>query len=216
MTWEQLRRTGIWNTLRMNFSLLPWRKAVKLPFFVARTARLGRLSGHAELDLDRPNVVQIGYPFVGMIDPKAPAVVEILGSLKIHGRTSWVHGSGVSVQEQGTLEIGDGLLLSACSRIVCAHSIVTGTHVTCSWDVTLIDSDLHPLFDAGGERINPDKPVRLGNHVWIGFGTTVSKGAVVPDGCVVGSNSVVTKPLPVAGAVYAGNPVRLVREGVTW
>ena len=44
-------------------------------------------------------------------------------------------------------------------------------------------SDGHTLFDEDGTILNANKPICIGNHVWIGYAVTLLKGAVVPSGC---------------------------------
>ncbi len=55
------------------------------------------------------------------------------------------------------------------------------------------------------------KPIRVGNHCWIGAGTTIVGGVTIGDGTTVGAGSVVTKDLP-SGVLAVGNPVRIVRQ----
>mgnify|MGYP000960677998 CR=1 FL=1 len=40
-----------------------------------------------------------------------------------------------------------------------------------------------------------EKPVTIGNDVWIGHGAVVMPGVTVGDGAVIGANAVVTKPV---------------------
>jgi maltose O-acetyltransferase len=54
------------------------------------------------------------------------------------------------------------------------------------------------------------RPVRIGEHVWIGGGAIVLPGVTIGDGAVIGAGSVVTRDVP-AGATVAGNPARLLR-----
>jgi serine O-acetyltransferase len=51
----------------------------------------------------------------------------------------------------------------------------------------------------------------LGKDVVIGAGAKVLGGFTVGDGAKVGSNAVVTKPVP-AGATAVGNPARIIQE----
>jgi serine O-acetyltransferase len=51
----------------------------------------------------------------------------------------------------------------------------------------------------------------LGQDVVIGAGAKVLGGFTVGDGAKVGSNAVVTKPVP-AGATAVGNPARIIQE----
>lgn len=50
------------------------------------------------------------------------------------------------------------------------------------------------------------KPIVIGPRAWICSETFIHPGVIVPEGAVVGARSVVTKSLPMAWAVYSGNP----------
>lgn len=78
-------------------------------------------------------------------------------------------------------------------------------------------SDEHPIYDIqSGLRINDAKDVTIGNKVWISEGVTINKGSIVPDGSIIGSRSVVIGKLRRPNSIYAGVPVKLIREGVRW
>jgi len=55
-----------------------------------------------------------------------------------------------------------------------------------------------------------DKPVTIGNDVWIGDQVTVVGGVTVGDGCIIGAKSVVREDCIPYG-VYVGSPARLIR-----
>lgn len=74
----------------------------------------------------------------------------------------------------------------------------------------ITDSDYHPI---NGQ--DPDAPVTIGEHVWIGSRSIVMKGVTIGDGAIVAAGSVVTKDVP-AGALVAGVPAQVVRDGVSW
>ena len=54
------------------------------------------------------------------------------------------------------------------------------------------------------------KPISVGARAWICAEAFLHPGVDVPEGCVVGARAVVTKSLPEAWTVYAGNPCRVV------
>ena len=55
-----------------------------------------------------------------------------------------------------------------------------------------------------------EKPVIIGNDVWIGDRVTILPGVRIGDGCIVGAGAVVTHDIP-AFAIAAGNPAKVVR-----
>lgn len=57
----------------------------------------------------------------------------------------------------------------------------------------------------------PQKPLRIGNDVWIGNRVTIlGKVSSIGNGAVIGAGSVVTKDVP-PYAIVAGNPAKIIR-----
>ena len=52
------------------------------------------------------------------------------------------------------------------------------------------------------------KPIKVGNNVWIGAGSTILAGVEIGDNTVIGAGSVVTKDIP-DYALVMGNPARV-------
>lgn len=75
--------------------------------------------------------------------------------------------------------------------------------------------DSHSIFKEN-KRINPAKDTRIESHCWLGERAIVLKGAIVPEGCVVGAGSVVTKPFQEKNCILAGIPARVVSQGIAW
>ena len=67
-----------------------------------------------------------------------------------------------------------------------------GEDCAISWGCQFLDDDFHELSYEGRAKVD-DPKIRIGSHVWIGSRVSVLKGAVIPDGCIVASNSVVGK-----------------------
>lgn len=95
-------------------------------------------------------------------------------------------------------------------------AIEIGSDCSIASGVWMTTSDFHSIISrSGGTRLNPAKPVRVGNHVWIANQATLLKGSTVGDNAIVGAHAVVTGVVP-PHCVAAGNPARIVREDVTW
>jgi acetyltransferase-like isoleucine patch superfamily enzyme len=126
-----------------------------------------------------------------------------------------------NVEPAGMVEIGDDSVLVG-PIFMCADRIVVGQRAVISYNVTIADSDFHPMDpdsrkqDAianapfGDRSQRPQvvtKPVSIGNDVWIGIGALILKGVVIGDGARVGPGAVVTKNVS-SGAFVCGNPAR--------
>lgn len=83
-------------------------------------------------------------------------------------------------------------------------------------DVKVWNTDAHAILDENDKVTNVGKSIKIGNHVWVGMGARIGKNVEIPDGCVVGWGSVVSRKFSEKNAVIAGNPARVVKVGVHW
>ena len=103
------------------------------------------------------------------------------------------------------IEIGEGCGFSG-TVIGAALSIKLGRNVRCGANTLITDSDWH----ADDSRTGADKPVEIGNNVWLGYGVKVLKGVKIGDNSLIGAGSVVTRDIP-ANVIAAGNPCRVIK-----
>jgi serine O-acetyltransferase len=98
-------------------------------------------------------------------------------------------------------KIGDRVFFDQAKGVVVGETAEIGDGCTIYQGVTLGGTSLYK-----GEKRHPT----LGKDVVIGAGAKVLGGFTVGDGAKVGSNAVVTKPVP-AGATAVGNPARIIQ-----
>lgn len=111
---------------------------------------------------------------------------------------------------EGSIDIGDYVLISPGTRISAADKIVIGNNVMIANGVYITDSDWHGIYD----RVNrPDTctPVHIGDNVWLADRSTVLKGVTIGDNSIVAAGAVVCKDVP-ANVVVAGNPAKVVKH----
>jgi serine O-acetyltransferase len=97
--------------------------------------------------------------------------------------------------------IGNRVFIDHGMGVVIGETAVVGDGCTIYHGVTLGGTALYK-----GEKRHPT----LGRDVVVGAGAKVLGGFEVGDGAKVGSNAVVTKPVP-AGATAVGNPARIIQ-----
>ncbi len=82
----------------------------------------------------------------------------------------------------------------------------------------VIWGDGHSVLDATtSEVINlPKETLTVGDHVWIGERVTLLKKAKIPNNCIVGLASVVTKPFSEENCLIVGNPAKICKRNIDW
>ena len=78
--------------------------------------------------------------------------------------------------------------------------------------------DGHSVLDAKTKKVInlPTKPIVIGNHVWLGERVTITKNANIPNNCICGIASVVTKSFDEENCLIAGNPAQIKKRGINW
>ena len=134
--------------------------------------------------------------------------MEFKGSARIG------HGSKIGVV--GELVLGDNFRITAESAIVAHKKVVIGANVLVSWDVLIMDTDMHHIHAQDGSCINAPSEVNIGNRVWIGCRSLILKGVTLPEGIIVAASTTVTRSVNCLNAIIGGNPARIIRENITW
>ena len=136
--------------------------------------------------------------------PGFPKVrVRNLGGTVEAGNCLFFPGVRLEVGRGGRLVIGTGTYLNRNTEVIAWQDVTIGQGCMIGWDVLIMDTDQHPL---PGRRLE-NRPVRIGDRVWIGARATILKGVTIGDGAVVGACAVVTRDVP-AGAVVVGPAAR--------
>jgi len=203
------------NTLRFNLHYFRLRDALRLPVIVSHRVVLKTLKGRVTLGKVKTGIVKIGFGDVALFDAaRSRGIWSVRGEVSFKGKARIGHGNKFNVD--GRLVIGHNVRMSAESAIVARTSVTIGDDSLISWDVLIMDSDFHPIYDAQGERINPDKPVAIGNRVWIGCRSLILKGVEIADGAIVAASTTLNRPMTTPNAILGGSPPEVIRDGIRW
>ncbi|WP_338875447.1 acyltransferase [Spirosoma sp. SC4-14] len=204
------------NTIRFNFHYFPLRTAIQLPVMVSANVRLLELKGNVVLNGPiRHRQIRLGFGRVGIFDSKnSKSIWEVSGTVQFEGTADIGHGSKICVK--GNLRIGNNFTITAESQIVCFHEIEFGDDCLLSWEILVMDTDFHKVYNGNGRQINKDRKVTIGNKNWIGCRALILKGASTPDNCVIAANSTVSRQLTVSDTVLAGSPAEIIKTGIVW
>jgi acetyltransferase-like isoleucine patch superfamily enzyme len=210
---------GLPKTLLFNFKYLRFREAVRLPVWVSHHVWLKSVGGEVVLDVSpsllRSGLVRIGFNDVGIFDRRySRAIWEVSGKVIFRGEALIGHGSKISVS--GVLELGAHFTMTAESTIVSRKRIRFGENCLVSWDVLVMDTDFHKIYDGERNRINEDDEITIGDRVWIGCRALVLKGVEIEHGCVIAANTTISRSVRGEQKLIAGNPPSVKRDDVQW
>jgi acetyltransferase-like isoleucine patch superfamily enzyme len=205
-------------TIYFNFHYFKISEAILFPVFISKNIRLNKLDGKVILQCPiRTGLIRIGFGDVGIFDKKkSKGILQIKGQFILNGETFIGHGSKIIIGKEGILSLGKRFRISSESSIIAEHNILIGDDCLFAWEIIVMDTDYHQIINLTGERLNPDKPVIIGNHVWIASRCTILKGSQISDNTIIASNSLVSGHLKEANAIYGGNPAQKIRDSVNW
>jgi len=207
------------NTLRFNFKYFPFKQAIKLPVYVSHRVWLMQINGNIQIEGPiRRGMITIGFGRIGIFDRQnSRSIWLVAGRVVFKGSARIGHGSKVSVGGRGKLILGDRFTISAESTIVTNKKVEIGNNVLFSWDILLADTDFHDIKNSGGEVINPDAPVIIGDNVWVGCRSMILKGSKIPSGTIVAAGTTITSTVNYGkNSIVGGNPVNILKENVYW
>ena len=116
----------------------------------------------------------------------------------------------LSTYSNGELNIGSRVFVGDNAKLISDNGkILIGNDVLIAEGVSIRASN-HGIN--AEKNINQQKnsygSIEIGDDVWISKGVTVLKGAFIPDGVVIGANSVITSTSKLErNGIYAGVPV---------
>lgn len=206
-------------TIIFNFKVLPFRQAIRLPIFIYSKTIFRNLSGNIIIDCESvyPNMIKLGADWWYPATSKPQVMWSIYGTLIFNGPISFPQGTYIHVARNGVLQFGGkGTFIGTNTKIMCFDHIEIGDKAEITWDCQIYDTSFHYVdTDEKIERLTA--PIKIGNNVWIGNNTTITKGVRIPDYSIIASHSLVNKSLERYGehCLFAGCPAALKKNNVT-
>ncbi len=195
-------------------------RGLKCPVIVSHRTLLSKLKGKIELSSNAKFAdIRIGFGHVPIFDKyRSRTIFSNEGTIMFHGRAKIGHGGKIAVTRGAELALGNRFNMSAESTIYCNHKISFGNYNLLSWNVQIMDSDLHAIYnqDDIGVQINPPKPIITGDSVWFGSRSNILKGVNIASNCIIASQANVVHSLEQSHCIYGGNPAKLIKSHISW
>ena len=145
-----------------------------------------------------------------------PGIIRIHNNVSLKCASLGVHGA------HGVIDIHNNVTINANTNKRTAFCVSAGHTITVldfcllSNSISLSTTDFHSIYNDLGERINNDKDIYIGEHVWIGERSYICKGVSIANNNIVGACSVVTKSFEESNVIIAGNPASIKKKRVKW
>ena len=193
-------------TIYFNFKVLEKKDAVKLPFFVDKDVKLGKLY---------KNVIKLNFKsdrFSIKIGKKA-----IDSSIVFNGNAEFSYGISFTALQQSRIVIGNNFYCNKNCVISSREAIEIGNDVLVGWNVNIRDNDgeTHRIYENNIEN-EYKKKIVIKNHVWLCAFSSVLKGVEILEDTVVAYGTCVTKSLGEKNVILAGVPAKIVKRNIEW
>lgn len=207
---------GIPKSIYINFKYFKFRDAIKLPILVSYRTKFAKLEGEIKIKncKIKTGLLQIGFDGAGTsrFDKN---ILEFNGNLIINGKASFGGGSKICTSNKNAvLTLGKNFNCTGNCHIVCKKAIIIQDDVRISWDVEIINSDFHPIYDKDEKEINLDKEIIIGKNVWICSRSIILKGSNIPNNSIIGAGTIYSRDISQENCIIAGIPNRIVKENV--
>ena len=109
------------------------------------------------------------------------------------------------------VHVGKNVVINFNASLVDDGDIFIGDDCMIGPNVSIVTA-IHPISPRLRRyKIQFNKPVHIGQNVWVGAGAIILPGITIGDNAIIGSGSVVTHDVE-ANNIVVGNPARLLRR----
>lgn len=116
----------------------------------------------------------------------------------------------------GHIIIGDNFYANFGLLLSCSKKIEIGKNCIIGWDVSIIDSDGHNIYDLNNNQLNPPKPILIENNVWICAKATLLKGSKIGHHNIVAFSTIISGDYDKNNTIIAGGKSSTVKESINW
>ena len=209
------------NTILFNISVLPLKKALKLPFAVSYHVHWKNIN-KKNFIINNQNLKfasnRIGFGFSdGGFRESKKCLIAIKGNGKIIINGTIGFGQGIVLEAyDGDIEFGNNFRCNYSCTIHSENSFIKfGENISLGWNVTVKNYDGHNIVE--NNFVKPKSlPIDIGDHCWICSNSDILKGVRLGNDCVVAYKSIVTHSFDGNNLLLAGCPAKKIKENINW
>lgn len=189
-------------------------KGFLFPVLIGYNVELKLLKGKFLIDNLRPFLVEFGIYCPGNYSSKTVSIFQNDGIIKINGRCKF--GVGSKISNHGELYFGKRFNLTANSSIICNDKIIFGDNNLVSWNVEIMDTDFHKIYNEKDNLLNKDSKIYFGNKNWICSGAKILKNCKFSDETIISSNSCISGKVFDESNIIICDNGRIIKKNIKW
>ena len=209
-------------TVFFNFKILPFKKAIKLPYFVSCNLiikginRKNFISNLQDYSFGMCRIGISGSETGLLIKNKSLLYIHNNGKIIINGPISLSRGIYLE-SNGGTIIFGSNVKMNTGCYIEAERAKISiGDSCSFGWNCTVKNCDGHFIVD-NGSKLDNCGDIHIGNHCWICSESSVLKNGFLGDDCVLGYRSILTKKISGDGnLLYVGQPAKIIKSNINW
>ncbi|RTZ02053.1 acyltransferase [Flavobacterium bomense] len=208
-------------TIYFNFYVFPFKVAIKLPALIDYKTKFYELHKNTVLLNGKVKfaMVKIGWG-KGSIGNECNRYnywgIKKDCRITFDGTAHFAKGVSLRADNGGKISFGNKFV--ANQNFFCASntSISFGDNAVLGWNIHIRDGDGHNIYDENKNIINNNKPISIGNQVWLASYVSILKGVKIPDNSIVAFGSIVTKSFFEKNVIIGGIPASVVKKNINW
>lgn len=203
-------------TIYFNFRYLPFRQALKLPIWIYKPHFIS-LKGSVIIDTAKihPGMIRIGF-LTATAYPNFGFSWNNKGLIIFKGKCVIGNNAFIVTEKNGKIEFGDNFRSTTSLKIVSCINIKFGQSVTLGWEVIIMDTNFHPLYDMEKKKFKKAYgEIVIGDYNWFAAQCYILHSVHTPERCVFGARSILTRGEKYESyCVYGGSPLRILSRNI--
>ena len=200
-------------TMFANLIVFNLKDALKFPIWIYQGTNLesiGKIKVNVPL---HPGMIRFGQR---KFFRNGKTVIINRGTMEFDGDCTILGGTTVNVLGH-SIHFGKEVMIGENTKILVGPRIEIGDFTRIAFGTVIMSADFHHVINiANGVVKRSLAPITIGKYNWIGCNSTIKKGTVTPDYCIVSSNSLLLKDYSTESSYpfIAGMPGKIKGQGL--
>ena len=208
-------------TIYVNFACFHIKTAIYLPILVDYRTKVKGLYKGCIILKRKPKFALIKYAwghgsYGNAYNTKSYLLFNGGGRIIFEGNAQFAYGVTLRVDNQGMISFGQNFAANQNFSAFSNTLIRFGNDCITGWNVNLRDSDGHNITNSAGLMLNPNKPIEIGNNVWLSSHCDILKGSKIGDNSIVGFRTLVAGKFEESNVIIAGVPGKIIKKDIFW